>query len=633
MTGFRKVYPRSGRVQFDGGLNSKFDPSTIEDNQSPDCKNVRFSNGGVQSRGGSTWLGTAAVEASHVGNGIYTRHTDTGNETMVVFAGPHMKYWSGSTFVTVPSAQSVFTAGVRVGAAEQESNLFIGNGGQIPYKYNENFTRHGVYPPTTTSTVASQATGLLTGAYVYKITAVNSALVESDVGPATSTFTAASATLRVSAIPTFSASFGVNARRVYRTETSGVVFKRVATISDNTTTTYDDNTADASLGVTAPTDNGVPPKFNRIIYHQSRLFMNDADNPNYLWYTNLDNPYTVASTNFIKIGDNTSDLVFGIERFENHVLVNCAKSQYIVYMPDTDPTNWSLVRVQSPYGSKSPYGCFEFDNNVMVPVMENGKFAGFAPFKGTSVVPSTTFLTLGTIQSLLLSNSIEPQMFEVQEGFLGNISSIIFNGLGYISLTHGDSNITNNRVWVFDFSISKEGGNNKYAWSPDTGISAAQFTILNSKLYFITSTAPCYVSEYETATSNDNGTAIDSYLWTKEFTTDGSSSVQTFKDFRYAKILVGLPGDYFMRLNTKVDSDIGDGNTQEISLNPGGSLWGTAIWGSALWGGGQKKDDKKIFLGGARGERIQFKFSNQNTVNQKFEVQGVRFYFNEKGFR
>lgn len=629
--GFRKVYPSKDRIRFDGGMNSKFDKWLIEDSQSPDCKNVRFDNGAVSTRGGTTKLGSLAV-GSFVGDGIYTRHTDDGQETMVVFGGGGMKYWSGSTFTTVPSAQSVFTAGVRVGAAEQENYLFIGNGGVIPYKYNGDFTRHGVYPPTDTPTITSQATGVLTGSYRYKQTNVNTALVESDVGPPSSTFTAASATLRVTA-QTFPVSYGVSQRRMYRTADGGTTWKRVGTIADNTTTTFDDNTADASLGVDAPTDNGVPPKYNIIRYHQGRLFMNDIDNPNYLWWTEIGTPFTVKSTNFLKVGDATSDLLKGIEVFENHILLNCAKSQTIVYMPDTDASNWVQVRLQSPYGSKSPYGCFPFESKLMVPVVEGDKFVGFAPMSGAGIAQSATFLTLNTISTDLMSDPIEPNMFEVQEGFLGNISAITFKNRGYVSVTSGDSNTTNNKVWVFDYSKDKMGGNSKYAWSPDTGVNASQFTTFNGKLYFISSTDPCYVNEYETSTYNDNGSAIDSYLWTKEFTADGGSSVQTHKDFRYVKTIVAKSGDYNMNMNVRVDSDAGEGNVLQIDLNPGGSLWGTFVWGVDMWGGGVEKEDIKVTLGGTRGERIQFRFSNQNTVNQKFEVQGLRFYFNERGFR
>jgi hypothetical protein len=631
MSGFRKVYPGKDKIRFDGGMNSKFDRSLIEDNQSPSCQNVRFQNGGVETRGGSTKISSFSL-GSFVGDGIYTRHTDDGQETMVVFGGAKMQYWTGSTFTSVPSATSVFTAGIRVGAAEQENYLFVGNGSTIPYKYNGDFTRHGIYPPTAGSTVTSNATGSLTGSYSYKITNVNTALVESDVGPVSNTFTAASATLRVT-LQTFAVSYGVAQRRIYRTTAGGTTYKRVATVSDHTTTTYDDNIADASLGTNAPTDNGVPPGYNVILYHAGRLFMNDAANPNFLWFSEIDSPFTVASTNFRKVGDATSDLIKGIVKFENHILINCDKSQHILYMPDTDPTNWELVRVQSPYGSKSPYGCFEFESQIMVPVLEGDNFVGFAPVGGAAVTPSATFLTVNTIQSLLMSNPIEPDMFNIQKTYLGNISAITFKNRAYISVTSGDAQTKNNKVWVFDYSLGKEGGRSRIAWSPDTGIEAAQFTVFNNKLYFVTSTEPCYVNEFETTTYNDNGSAINSYFWTKEFTADSGDSVQTHKDFRYVKVLAENSGNYPMNLNYRVNSDSGDGNVQPISLNPGGSLWGTMVFGTDSWGGGSLEEDKKIFLGGTRGERIQFRFSNQNTVNQKFEVHGLRFYFNERGFR
>lgn len=630
-TGFKKVYPSVNRIMFDGGMNSKFARALLQDSESPECRNVRFEDGGVETRGGTTKL-TSSTLGSFVGDGIYTRHTDDGQETMVVFGGARMYYWAGTTFATVPSATSVFTAGVRVGAAEQESYLFVNNGSTVAYKYNGDFTRHGIYPPTDTPTVTSNATGLLTGAYQWKVTNVNTGLVESDVSTATASLTLASATARI-VLQTFAASYGVAARKIYRTVVSGSVYKLVGTVSNNTATTFDDNVADASLGANAPSDQSVPPAYNRIVYLAGRLFCNDVNNPNYLWWSEIDNPYVFKATNFIKVGDNTSDLIRGIEVFDNNILVNCVKSQHMIYMPDTDSANWLSVRLQSPYGSKSPYGCFEFDAQVMVPVLENGIFAGFAPVSGRAIQPSTTFLTVNSIQSLLASNPIEPDMLQIQNTYVGNISSIVFKNRAYISCTSGTAQTTNNRVWVFDFAPDKEGTRGRYAWSPDTGVEAAQFTIYANKLYFVTSTEPCYVNEYETSSYNDNGVAINSYFWTKEFTGDVARSIQSHKDFRAIKLLVANAGNYNMLLNYRLNSEIDDGNSQQINLNPGGSLWGTMIWGQDNWGGGMDESDKKISLGGARGERIQFRFSNNNTADQKFEVKGLRFFFNERGYR
>jgi hypothetical protein len=365
----------------DGGLNNKFERSIIADNESPSCANVIFSNGAVETREGVSKLNTAAI-GSYVIDGLYTRRDRNGAESMIAFAGGSAWALATTTFATIGSAQSVFTAGIRVGAAQMENHMFAGNGGVIPYKYNgTDWTRHGVYPPTATATVASAAgTVFSSGAvYCYKTTYRNTALVESDLGPAV-THTVAVNSLgagTLSNIPVAPQSYGVGARRIYRTTNGGSSYKLLTTIADNTTTTYADSTADASLGATGPTDNGVPPMYSVICYHASRLWMNDPSNPSYVWYTNLNEPYTVASTNFLPVGDDASDLVKAIAVYDNNILVTCENSQWLIYLPGTDPTEWQVVRVKSPFGSKSPYAFLDFDNKKLFPAMLNGKFVGW----------------------------------------------------------------------------------------------------------------------------------------------------------------------------------------------------------------------------------------------------------------
>lgn len=628
---FRLVYPRQGRMQFDGGLNKKFERSIISDNESPDCKNVRFSNGAVETRRGSVIFNTQAI-GSFAGDYLGVRHDDTGAETMIAGAGGSFWYASNTTFVTIPSSQSLFTAGVKFGSAEYENALFLGNGGQIAYKYNgTEFTRHGIYPPTNTPTVTSNAIGTLTGDYRYKISNVNTALVESDVGPASVTFTAASATLRVT-LQTFAVSYGVAARKIYRTEAGGTTFKLLTTVSDHTTTTYDDNTLDSSLGATAPTDNGVPPLYSVIKQHQNRMWCNDTANPNYVWYSEANDPYTFPSTNFIKIGDGTSDLVQGISTYGNNILVLCSKSLWLIYLGDPDPANWVVTKIQTPFGCKSPHGVFEFNNKLMYPALQNDRFVGFAVLSGIGVQPSTTFLTTETAGSLLESDRIEPDMFEVQKAQAGNIYALVFDNVAYISVTHGAGNSANNRIWVYNFSIDNLSKNQQASWSPDTGINANQMVIYADKMYFISSSANGQVYQYEVEdTYSDNGVAIDSYYWTKEISVSGENT--TFNDFRYVKMLVDQAGDFDMNLYYRVDSDKDDGDVVRVNLDPGGSLWGTMVWGTDFWGGGSDQDDKTVSLGNKRGERIQFRFDNQNTVDQRFKVHGMKFYFNRKGFR
>lgn len=72
-------------------------------------------------------------------------------------------------------------------------------------------------------------------------------------GTASNVVAPSSEQVSLSAIPT--GPTGVYERYLYRTKANGSVFYYLATLADNTTTTYTDNTADTSLGAQMPTTN------------------------------------------------------------------------------------------------------------------------------------------------------------------------------------------------------------------------------------------------------------------------------------------------------------------------------------------------------------------------------------------
>jgi len=629
---FDIVYPGKGRIDFDGGLNNKFDRQIIADNESPDCQNVIFGKGSVETRGGTTQLNTASV-GTFAADGLYTRSDNSGTESMVAWWGGSLYDLQGTSFITIGSAQAVYTAGVRVAAAEYENHMFFGNGNSIPYKYDGvDFTRHGIYAPTETSTVGTSPTGsVLTGDYQYKVTYINSQVVEGDVGPTTDTFTAAGENATITSLPVAPQSFGVAARNIYRTEASGTVFKFLDTISDNTTTTYDDGIADSGLGTVAPTDNGVPPNFSAIVYHQSRLFMVDPQD-NFVKYTPVGNPYVVNALSFRRIGDVTGDIPQALTIFDNSIYVFCKKSTWLIYMPSTDDSTWIDVRVKSPYGSHSPFAPFFYNNRVMFPAVQNSRFVGFAAVSGDTVDPNATLLTVSGAGSDMKSDKIEPDMLVIQDAVLGNYSATVFENKAYISVTYGAGETVNNRIYVFDFSIENLGRPQKFSWVPWTGLNATQMTVYDGKLFYADANETGLVYQMNTEAYDDNGSAIDSYYWTKEFA-GGDSDDNWLKDFRFANILYEQSGDWMMNLTVRVNSDSGDGNTSSIDLNPGGTLWTTFNWDEANWGGGDDENELKKFLGQLRGKRIQFKFDNQNAVAQKFKIIGLNYVYNKKGRR
>jgi hypothetical protein len=632
---FDVVYPPNGRLNFDGGLNTKFEKSLIQDNESPDCFNVVFTNGSVATREGHSKLNTTAI-GSFVGDGIYTRRVDTGAETMVVFAGGSMWTLGGaSTFSTVASAQSVWTAGVRVATTQYENHMFIGNGYIVPYKYNgTNFTRHGVYEPTNTVSAASVgAAGGFTGSYSYKVSYVNSSAVQGDVSSGAITISlAGAASVSLTSIPVAPTSFGVNSRKIYRTAAGGAAYKLVTTIADNTTTTYSDTTADASLGVAAPTDQGVPPYYDTCVTFADRIFCNDANNPNYVWYSNIGEPYTFPqASNFLKIGDATSDIVKGLFVYDNSVIILCENSVFKIVMPDPDDAFWTIVRLRSSYGSKSPFAPFYYNNKMMFAAMQNSKVVGFAAISGDTLDPQVSVLDMSKQASDLKSDKIETDIYDIQEGYVRNISSMVFQNKAYISVTDGSGSTTNNRVYIADFSLSRI-KEQELTWAPISGVPAAQFTVYDSKLYFVSSTANGFVYRLQDTTYIDNSGAIDSYFWTKEYSgLKGHENLQ--KDFRKVSILVDKAGSYYMSMRARVDSDSGVGQEFLIDLTPGSMLWGTGMWGLGVWGSGYQQEDKTVFLGSMTGKRIQFKFTNRNTSSQRFKVHGLKFTYNIKGRR
>ena len=630
---FEMLYPSKGRIGFDGGLNTKFDKQLIADNESPDCQNVIYGNGTVETRGGTTKLNTTTV-GTFACDGLYVRHANNGSTTMLAWFGGTLYGLGSTTFTAIASSVSQFTAGARVSAAEYENHIFFGNGGAIHMKYNgAHFTRHGNYPPTSAVVAASATTGsALTGEYSYKVTYFNTNLVESDVSPVSNTFTASAKNILLTSIPVAAASFGVAGRYLYRNVSSGIVYKRLATISDNTTTTYEDAIADASLGVAAPSDQGVPPLYSVVVYHQARLFCIDPTT-DLVIYSELGDPYTFKAENFRRIGDTSGEVPKTLAVYDNGIIVGTANgSLWLIYMPDSDDSNWVDVRLKCDFGSKSPFGSFYFNNRLMMPVMQNGKFVGFAAISGNAVEPSVTLLTASSAMGMTYSDKIESQIFDIQESYVQNISAIVHKNKAYIAVTYGASNTTNNRVYFFDFSQENLSKAQKFMWAPWTGLNPAQFCEYDGSLYYATSTATGFVYKLNSTTYSDDGSPIDSYYSSKEF--DGGPGFENhYKDFRWINLLHELSGAYFMDMIIKTDSTGGAGSTQQIDLDPGSTVWGSMRWGIDTWEPGQATEDSQISLGTFAGKRIQFKFSNQNTAGQKFKLVGMNLMFNVRGRR
>lgn len=631
MSSFRKIININA---LDGGLNTKYEPSILDPIDSPDCLNVVFDDlGGVATRNGSARLNTSSV-GSFVCDGLYTTRFNNGNSTMCAFFGGTMYTLGTTTFTVVASAASVFTAGQKVEASQYQNLMFMGNGGVNPYKYNgAEFTRHGIPVPSSSVQVATSSAGVLSGTYSYKVVYVNSYSAFGNPSSASTSIqvTAGVGTIGLTNIPVAPTSYGVSARRIYRTVTSGTTYLLLTTINDNSTTTYADNNADASLGAEAPSTHDVPDNYKMVCAFQERLFVVDNDDPGYVKYSELGEPFYFPALNFIKIGDGDGELITAIKPDGNALMVYKKNSVWAIYMQDTTPANWVVIKTNAKFGGASQRSVVDYNDAQLFVATRFEKPMGFASIVGASIVPDNTQLTVNAVTSEFKSDKIEPDMSNIQTTYIENICAIDWKNKVWISLTYGSGQTTNNRIYQFDYQRrTKE--RTSGSWVPFTGMTISCFTIYNNKLYGGDSTANGYVFELDKAgIYSDSGSAINSYFWTKEF--EGPVEDKDWqKDFRFANWLIELLGDWKIRFRYRYNSEDSTGNQIEINTDGGGSNWNSMQWGVDAWGGAMIRTTKRLNLIGS-GKRVQFYFDNYNTAGRAFHIVRGNFYYNKRGLR
>lgn len=636
---FRVIYPLTS---FDGGKNNKYDPSIIADNESPSALNCVFDDlGGVQTRLGSKKLNTTSV-GSFAGDGLFTARFNDGTEVMLGWWNGTMYKLAagGTTFTTVASAQSVFTAGTRVDMAMYQNLCFFGNGGSRPYKYNgTEFTRMGIAQPNSgpsdTSGTAG-ASGPSTGDVLYKVSYVNSYAVEGDVSAQTTTLNVATtATVSLTSLPLAPVSFGVAARKLYRKDSgSGGAFKLVTTINDNTTTTFLDQVVSANLGATAPTDQGIPPNWRFVKSHQERLWLNDPSNKSYLYYTELGNPFVVKTTNFILMGDGDGEQCTGISVHADNIAFYKDFSIWMLYLQTTTPGDWLRIKSLSHYGSASHYAICDFNQYQMFLGKRYGSVSGFYTLMGVNTVPNPIDTAVTGVHADAQSVEIEPDVLAFLKSLAVNASGIEFNNKLWFTVPSGVTSTTNDMVYQFDFQ-RRDNDPKTGSWMPFTyPMNIACFTVYAGKLYAQEAGANgfCYQLELD-ATYNDSGTAINSYWQSKDFS-GRKEHIENQKDFRFANFTVETFGNFFMNVRHRTDSDTSLGTTNQISLDSGGNLWGTMVWGTSNWGGTTARKKVTIPLGPSSGKKISFRFDNQNVANSAFHVFSEgSFIYNKRGYR
>lgn len=282
------------------------------------------------------------VGANQIDGGVDFRYIDSvgqfQSEKIIVQGGSIIK-----DFLTSPSTvYTGLTAGKKCTFGILNDKLFISNGFDYPLVYDGTYVKQ-MGAPTAKDLLVS---GSLTGAYYYAMTYVIDG-VEIILGTISNTITVSSKSVDLD-LPVGIAT--CTARKIYRTEAGGSTLKLLTTISDNTTTTYQDNTVDGSLGANIASTNSSCPTPQFITVKDEKIIgAVNANRPNYLYVTefevevffNTSGVYDVSG-----VGNDNSPLTGLIEDY-NQIVVFSEKH---VYLADTSGLTTSVKQTPSNVG-------------------------------------------------------------------------------------------------------------------------------------------------------------------------------------------------------------------------------------------------------------------------------------------
>ncbi len=141
-------------VDFSGGMNSVTDLLSVKMNQNMYSRNIMYDEvGAIQARYGYSTLNSTPIVSSKF-DGLFSYRPNTMSAQILAICNSnlHVITGAGTALVTVGSSESIFTTGNQVNFIQFQDLVFMGNGGQKPYKFNgREFTQMGVSAPASAS--------------------------------------------------------------------------------------------------------------------------------------------------------------------------------------------------------------------------------------------------------------------------------------------------------------------------------------------------------------------------------------------------------------------------------------------------------------------------------------------------
>lgn len=616
---------------FDGGLVTNVNPSDLLPNQSPECQDVQFATQGyVESNyGHSKWI-SSAIASSPI-DGLAVHKASAGaSEYMVAVCNGGVYRTQNYTWESVTGGTGLFTAGRDVFAVHSFKNLYMGDGLNQPHKYDGVAVYQAGILATTQSaaTLASLSTaGALTaGTHLYGMTAVHASGQENGftyLGDVT--LTASSKSVDISSIPVYPSSAGtITARNIYRTNAGGTVYYKAVVLSDNTTTACSDISA---VGVAMPTDLGTMPICKYLIEFKGFMFAaGNSEYPTRLYYNTQGYPEYWPPANYLEIGEDDGYPITGLRVYNGVLFIgkhDCWDSGtfYTLNIVSATPSAWELSKSNAQHGPVDEKSIVGYDNKILF-MSKSAIYNLLSNYLSDN--PQTT--TLGTVLVDSIASPISTLMESLNITALNKAAAIEYRGTVYFSVPTG-SNTTNNAIFMYDHSTMTGSTTGTGSWVPATSPAINRWIVYKGDLYG-GGAVNGYVYKFNEDSHNYDGAANAGYYWTPYIYGPAEHKDNT-KVWRYLWIGIEKVGNWNLEVGYRGDPQAVP-TTENVSLLPTGSVWGTFVWGDN-WGATVVRNYYKIKLN-VVSKMIQIRLRT-TAVNEWFRVFDIKLDYNLRGQR
>ena len=532
-----------------GGLNVKYSPTKVPEDEASLSQNIDYSeDGAFLTRYGSAITnvsGTPPVPAQIAGAPktllLYDYRKSDGTNIEVIAAGTDLY----TSLVTPTSVVSGLSGALPYPDMEffvtpDDEYLIYGNGVDPNLKFDGTTWTNLSMPRPTPVTFGVDGAGVLpAGDYDYYVsfgrTVTGVLIQESELSPV-ATHTVALGPVSINLVVPVCTEFlltGVtaqcNARVLYRRNNTSGEIVRLAIISDNVTTAYNDNTPDADLSeITADFDLITPPLSKVFEASGQRLVIADASNPTDVYASAPNRPWLVLESS--------------LELFDGPV--KCLKRVFNALMIGTDRSIWGnngdyatteSRRISSSVGILNNRCAVEQDNGVLAILASNKKyFTLTATDFSQNEIRFTDPLSLKIDPIFATINDADPEVICMESYTAPSVNKVVISApIGLATnntlIIYNDSQamIKGKPVWQIWNNINASalrqmtingdiglysGDYNGFLWHLDYNILNGDGAEINGLVTSATSTTLTEVLISSTATSATSNTLVDSSL-------------------------------------------------------------------------------------------------------------------------